>query len=74
MKKLLLLSLMTLVAGSLAGCRSCRPTTSGWFNRGDRCNELPPSDCPAGIPRTQMMIPSSPTTVLPGPIEIGPTN
>jgi hypothetical protein len=75
MKKLILLSVTVLAGASLVGCHSsCRPTTGGWFNRGDRCNEMPPSDCPAGMPRTQMMIPSSGTTVLPGAIEIGPTN
>ena len=74
MKKLILLSVITIIATTLAGCHTCRPTMSGWFNRGDRCNECPPADCPPGVPRTQMMIPSTPTTVLPGAIEVGPAN
>jgi hypothetical protein len=75
MKKMILLSVIAIAAAALAGCHStCRPTTSGWFNRGDRCNECPPADCPPGVPRTQMMIPSTPTTVLPGAIEVAPAN
>jgi len=61
-----------LVVMSLVGCNTCRQTTGGWFNRGDKCNVCPPPDCPPGMPRATMMLPSSPQ-VLPGAIEVAPT-
>jgi hypothetical protein len=42
----------------------------GWFHRGDKC--CPPADCPPGMPRATMMLPSTPQ-VMPGPIEIAPS-
>lgn len=71
MKRLILLTAVALVAASLAGCHTCRRMTSGWFNRGDRCQEIPPTDCPPGMPRATMMMPGT-TQVLPGPIEVAP--
>jgi hypothetical protein len=70
------LTILTLLAAALAaaGCssNSCRQGggMGGWFNHGDRCNPYP-NDCPPGVPRTQMMIPST-TPVLPGTIDIAP--
>jgi hypothetical protein len=70
MKRLIGLLVVTLAVTSLAGCHTCRRMTSGWFDRGDRC-EPPPPDCPPGGPRATVMYPGS-TTVLPGPIEVAP--
>jgi hypothetical protein len=74
MKKLLFISVLTVVVVSLAGCNTCRRMTGGWFNRGDRCDVCPPADCPPGMPRATMMIPSTSPQVLPGPIEVVPAN
>lgn len=76
MKRLILLTFLALTASSLTGCHSCRQMTCGWFNRGDQCDYGPP-DCPPGVPRATMMVPTSPQMmpsgqVLPGPIEIAP--
>jgi hypothetical protein len=71
MKKLILLTTLALVTTSLAGCSTCRQMTSGWFNRGDRCETYPPADCAPGVPRATMMLPST-QQVLPGQIEIAP--
>jgi hypothetical protein len=73
MKKLILLTTVAHVVMGLAGCNTCRQMTSGWFNRGDRCNACPPPACAPGMPQATMLVPSSPQ-VLPGPIEIAPTN
>jgi hypothetical protein len=70
--KLLQVAGLALVIASMAGCNTCRQMSCGWFNRGDRCNVCPPPDCPPGMPRAQMMVPTSPQ-VMPGPIEIAPT-
>ena len=72
MQRFVLITLLGLGSLSLAGCHLCR-SAGGWFNRGDRCDMPPPSDCAPGVPRATMMLPSSPQ-VLPGPIEIAPTN
>ena len=77
MKKLILLTVVALAAASQAGCSTCRGNRdggwfSGWFNRGDRCGEME-VDCPPGMPRATMMVPTSPQ-MLPGPIEIAPAN
>lgn len=75
MKKLLFLVALTITVASLAGCNSCRQSLcGGWFNRGDRCDDAPPADCVPGMPRATMMVPSVSPQVLPGPIEIAPTN
>jgi hypothetical protein len=71
MKKLLLLTGVVVTIAVFGGCHSCR-TGGGWFNRGDRCNVCPPPDCAPGMPRAQMMVPTTPQ-VMPGPIEIAPT-
>lgn len=71
MRKLTWLVAVVVVASTLAGC-SCRRPFANWFNRGDDCNEVEP-DCVPGMPRGAMMIPSSPQ-MMPGPIEIAPTN
>jgi hypothetical protein len=63
---------LLVAVATFAGCNTCRQSTGGWFNRGDRCNVCPPPDCAPGGPRATMMLPSSPQ-VLPGPIEIAPT-
>jgi hypothetical protein len=73
MKKLIVLTILTLTVTSLAGCHTCRRICGGWFNRGDRCVEYPSADCPPGVPRATMMPPGA-TQVLPGPIEIAPLN
>ena len=76
MKKLLLIVALAAAASSQAGCNSCRQEGglfSGWFNRGDNCNDMPPN-CSPGIPQATMMVPSSSPQILPGPIEIAPTN
>lgn len=70
LRNLMVVTLLAVVA-SATGCSSCRQTMHGWFNRGDRCEVAPPVDCPPGMPRTTMMLPSTPQ-VLPGPIEIAP--
>jgi hypothetical protein len=72
MKATLHLTALALLAAALAGCNTCRQATAGWFHRGDRCNVCPPPDCPPGVPRATMMLPSTPQ-VLPGPIEIAPS-
>jgi hypothetical protein len=68
-KKVLLLAGLALVAGSLAGCNTCRQMTGGWFNKGDKC--CPPPACPPGVPQATMMLPTTPQ-VLPGAIDITP--
>jgi hypothetical protein len=68
-KKVFLVAGLALAVANLAGCSSCRQSSGGWFNRGDKC--CPPPSCPPGMPQTTMMLPSSPQ-VLPGPIEISP--
>ena len=72
-KAILLTALAVLVVTSLAGCNTCRRLTGGLFNRGDRCDDFPPADCPPGMPRATMMYPGTPQ-VLPGPIEMAPVN
>jgi hypothetical protein len=75
MRKLLFLVAIVSVAASQTGCQACRNMCGGWFNRGDNCNDYPPADCAPGVPRATMMVPSmSSPQVLPGPIEIAPTN
>jgi hypothetical protein len=74
MKNLFFAALLAATLASLAGCSACRNMCGGWFNRGDRCNDCPPADCAPGMPRATMMYPSSAPQVLPGPIEIAPTN
>jgi hypothetical protein len=69
-RNLMVASLMAAAIGA-SGCNTCRQAMGGWFNRGDRCEVAPPVDCPPGMPRATMMLPSSPQ-VLPGPIEIAP--
>lgn len=71
MRKLTLFVAAVVVASSLAGC-SCRRPFANWFNRGDDCNDVEPG-CVPGVPQGAMMIPSSPQ-MMPGPIEIAPTN
>jgi hypothetical protein len=73
MKKAILLTALALLVTSLAGCNTCRRLTGGWFNKGDRCDDFPPADCPPGMPRATMMYPGTPQ-VLPGPIEMAPVN
>lgn len=75
MKKLLLVVALAVTVSSLAGCSSCRQggLFSGWFNRGGDCNEQP-TGCAPGMPQATMMVPSSSPQILPGPIEIAPTN
>ena len=53
---------------------------SKWFNRGDKCDDCPPGGYGAGYPgefdggpQATMMMPGPPQ-VLPGPIEVAPTN
>jgi hypothetical protein len=70
-KKLMIVATLLLAAVNSVGCNTCRQTMGGWFNRGDRCNVMPPADCPPGAPRATMMYPGTPQ-VLPGPIEIAP--
>jgi hypothetical protein len=69
--KLLVATATLLTLAGLVGCSSCgQPSMGGWFHRGDKC--YPPSDCPPGMPRATMMLPSTPQ-VMPGPIEIAPS-
>ena len=69
MRKVIGLTVLTVLLASLAGCHTCRQMTSGWFDRGDRCGPPPQPDCPPGMPRASVMYPGT-TTVLPGPIEV----
>lgn len=69
-KTLMVVTTLALVAVSATGCSNCRQAMGGWFNKGDKCAVMPP-DCPPGMPRATMMLPSGPQ-VLPGPIEIAP--
>ncbi|MDX1944500.1 MAG: hypothetical protein SFU86_03765 [Pirellulaceae bacterium] len=75
MKKLLLVVTLATLAVSQSGCSSCRQggLFSGWFNRGGDCNPQPVG-CAPGVPQATMMVPSSSPQILPGPIEIAPTN
>ncbi len=69
MRKLLVLAIVAAVVASSPGCRTCR-RIGGWFHRGDRCDP-PAMECPPGVPRATMMMPTPPG-VLPTPIEITP--
>jgi hypothetical protein len=84
MRKLILVATLGLIAVAGTGCASrdgCRESRGGHFshftklfNRGDRCDECFEDNCgPGGMPAATMMYPPSPQ-VLPGPIEIAPTN
>jgi hypothetical protein len=48
MKRLLILSVVTLVAASSAGCASCGRPFLGWFNRGDSCRTCADGGCDSG--------------------------
>jgi hypothetical protein len=87
MRKLILLAVLGLTAVALPGCANrneCRDNGGGhfghfskWFNRGDRCDDCPPGGYAGdfdGGPQATMMMPSGSPQVLPGPIEIAPTN
>jgi hypothetical protein len=88
MRKLILLAVLGLTAVALPGCSSrngCRESSGGGhfshfsklFNRGDRCDDCPSEGYAGdfeGGPQATMMMPSGSPQVLPGPIEIAPTN
>ena len=72
MRKILALTILSVLVAGQSGCNSCRQMTRGWFNHGDRCDPYPQQpDCQPGMPRAQVMYPGT-TTVLPGQIEVAP--
>ena len=85
---LAVLGLTAAVLSGCASNNGCEGRSSGghfghfskWFNRGDKCDDCPPGGYGAGYPgefdggpQATMMMPGPPQ-VLPGPIEVAPTN
>jgi hypothetical protein len=83
MRRLLVLSVVTLLAATSLGCNSCggrRTSWFGWFNRGDSCRTCGSgeviSEDYSGTLGTPILnsVPNAPRSsgILPGPIGVTP--